>query len=103
MKTILAVALATMLAGCSSVGIKSDAQKIEASCAIASASINALAVANTAGKLNAQQRDAVSKAIATITPVCNPGTTTPPTMDDVKRLAFAQAVAELQSRAAGIH
>lgn len=102
MKTLIALALAVMLAGCSSVGIRTDAQKIEASCAVASTAIKALAVANTAGKLNAQQRDAVSKAIVVITPVCNPGTTTPPTLDDVKRLAFAQAVAELQARAAGL-
>jgi hypothetical protein len=88
------VAAVLLLAGCASVGLETDKQKIEAACIAASGSVRVLAVANTAGKLTADQWYMVTVAVATIMPIC--GADAPPTLTVASREAFLGAVSELQ-------
>lgn len=94
---LLAVVL---LVGCAT--LDTQTKRIETACAGASVAIKALAVANHDGKLNAATVASVDKAVAVVSPVCNPGTTEPPTLDAIKRAAFEQAANELVSRAAAL-
>lgn len=95
MKRIILIAF--MLAGCAPLGIKTDAQKIAASCATASASIKVLMAAHDAGKLSKEDAVAIFDHIYVITPIC--GAETPPTMDDVIRQTLLTSVAALQAAA----
>lgn len=91
------ILIAFMLAGCSPLGIKTDAQKIAASCATASASIKVLMVAYDEGKLSRDDAITLFNNIKIITPIC--GAETPPTMDDVIRQTLLTSVAALQAAA----
>jgi len=98
---LLALALVFVsagLGGCQSMGLNTDLQKIEASCATATAAVNTLTVADKAGKLTDAQRKDVLKAINVTTPICTQET--PPTLDAVKEQAFQAAITALSSLAA---
>jgi hypothetical protein len=95
---LLAVFCTAGFTSCSSMGINTDLQKIEASCASASASIKVLSAAASAGQLSPAQMSGVIAGAETIEPVCS--AKDPPTLDSVKYEAFRQAVAELGSLAA---
>jgi hypothetical protein len=99
-RTLLAAIVAgcaMLCAACSPSLIKTDGQRISAACATASASIKVITAANELGKLDDKQRLIVSETIGIITPICSADE--PPTMDDVKREAFMQAIGQLQRRA----
>lgn len=101
MRTIIRTMLAVLLvalAACSPLGIKTEAQKIAASCATASASIKVLTAAHTLGKLDAKAAAGVQSAIDIVSPIC--GAEQAPTLDDVKREAFLAAISALQLAAA---
>jgi hypothetical protein len=69
----IAVALTTGFTACGTFGQPSQAQQqgIAAACASIAASEDVLAVVNRAGKLSQAQYDAVMKAIAIKSPICN--------------------------------
>lgn len=90
------LALASLcLPACAPLGIKTEAQKIAASCATASASIKVLTAANELGKLTPQAQAGVISAVGIIAPICG-AEHQAPTLDDVKREAFLAAITALQ-------
>lgn len=97
MKRILLLPALALFAGCASLGIQTDAQRIATACAGAASSIDVLTIANGMGKLTADQQGHVLLAISVISPVC--GSDTPPTLDDVTRAAFDAAIKGLQAAA----
>lgn len=100
MMRFTAVLFALMLSACTSMGFKTESQRIAASCAIATATLEVLTVANQEGKLSPSQQTQILNAVGLITPICT--APEPPTLDDVKLSAFTQAIAILQTRAAGL-
>ncbi len=92
-RNLMAVCLVA-LAACAPLGIKTEAQKIAASCATASASIKVLTAANELGKLTPQAMASVSAAVTIVAPIC--AAEQAPTLDDVKREAFLAAITALQ-------
>jgi len=94
MKRLLLVAL--LVSSCSF--LETNEQKIAASCAGASASLKALTAANELGKLTPEQQTIVISAMGVIAPICT--AENPPTLDDVRREAFLQAIAALQKATA---
>jgi uncharacterized protein YceK len=95
---MLMVLALTACSGCS--GIQTHNQQVATGCATASAAIRTLTVANEAGKLSAEQQQAVLSAIGHIEPICSADS--PPTMDQLKLEAFTQAIAILQAQAVRI-
>ena len=95
--TILAL---VFLSACTAIGIQTDGQRIATACAGASASIDVLTVANSLGKLDAQQQAAILTAIGVVAPIC--AAEVAPTLDDVKREAFLAAITGLQLAAAKV-
>ena len=95
MKSLFLVIILAIVAGCSSLGIKSDLHKIELSCAAAGATVRVLTAANAEGKLNEAQQDGIGKAIMAVQPIC--AAEEPPTLGDVQRQAFLQAILVLQA------
>jgi len=93
-RNFIAVFALAAVAACAPLGIKTEAQKIAASCATASASIKVLTAANELGKLTPQAQAGVISAVGIIAPIC--GAEQAPTLDDVKREAFLAAIAALQ-------
>lgn len=100
LKFALFAIIALALVACSPGLIKTDGQRIAAACATASASIKVITAANELGKLSPEQLGGVVTAIGVITPIC--GAEQAPTLDDIKREAFLQAIQALQERAAGV-
>lgn len=93
-RSLLAIAGAVALASCANLGIQTEAQKIAASCATASASIKVLTAANELGHLSSDAQSSVRAAIVVIEPICT--SPEPPTLDDIKRQAFLMAITALQ-------
>lgn len=96
---VMALVLVTAgFGGCKSMGLDTDLQKIEASCATVTTATQTLTVADKAGKLTDAQRQDVLKALGVTTPICTQET--PPSLDAVKEQAFQAAVAALSGLAA---
>lgn len=93
-RNLITVCLVALAAACTPLGIKTEAQKIAASCATASASIKVLTAANELGKLPPQAQASVIAAVGIVAPVC--AAEQAPTLDDVKREAFLAAITALQ-------
>lgn len=94
---IATLVFALALTACASLGLQTQPQQIAAGCATASASIKVITAANDLGKLDQAQHRAVADAIILVSPIC--GADQAPTLDDVKREAFAAAIAALQAAA----
>lgn len=92
---VLAIALATSLGACSTLG---DTRNVEITCAAAAAALETLTVATDEGKLSADAQAKVLSIAERIEPVC--AADEKPTLDSVKREAVNQAVAELLRLAA---
>lgn len=97
MKFMLTVILSLSLTACASMGLRSDAQKIQFGCAAATTALEVLTEANRAGKISAAQKTEISKAGNELVPICMAPTT--PTLDDLKKAGFAAAIARLQALA----
>ena len=89
------VGLMTGFSGCASMGLTSDVQKIEASCASGTAALQGIAAANRAGKVTAAQNAVVARALPAFTEVCTADT--PPTLDSLKGRAMQEAVAQFST------
>ena len=85
----------TMGAGCQSTGggTVSTEQAAAGSCLAAAAALDALVIANDAGKLSVSQQNAVSLADAKISIICLDEN--PPTLDSLRQAALAEAVRSL--------
>lgn len=93
-RSLAAAGLILALAGCASIGIQTDEQKIAMACAGASASIDVLAAAHDAGKLSTEQAQDLFDYVYVLTPIC--AAEEPPTLTDVQREAFIAAITALQ-------
>lgn len=94
---MLGLALAFALAGCTTLGLETEEQKVAAACVAASGSIKVLTVAIEEGKLDESRRRLVEMAVAAVVPVCT--SDTPPDLDDARREAFLGAITVLQMAA----
>lgn len=95
---MLGLALAFALAGCTTLGLETEEQKVAAACVAASGSIKVLTVAIEEGRLPESRRRMVEMAVAAVVPICT--AETPPDLDDVRREAFLGAISALQVAAA---
>mgnify|MGYP003385034856 CR=1 FL=1 len=91
MRLLLVLAMVVTVAGCK---VGEGAEQVATACASASAAIKVLTVANQAGKLSVEQQRYVVQTIGVIDPVCS--RKTQPSLSDVQREAFLQAVTYLQ-------
>lgn len=96
-RSTAAIGLIAALAGCASIGIQTDEQKIALACAGASASIDVLTAAHDAGRLSTEQAEDMFNYAYVLTPVC--AAEKPPTMTDVQREAFLAVIEALQNAA----
>lgn len=92
----LALMISLALSACS--GLDTREKQLPAGCAIASAAVQTLALANEAGKLTSQQQTNIIMAIGYIDPIC--GADAPPTMDSLKYEALTRAIIMLQAEVA---
>jgi hypothetical protein len=95
---ILLLSVLLAVSGCA--GMQTRTQQIEIACESYATSLDALTVANEAGKLTPAQQSAIVNAAGHIAPVCESDTI--PTLDSVKMAAFLEAVTYLQTRASAI-
>lgn len=96
-RSIAVVGLIAALAGCATMGIQTDEQKIALACAGASASIDVLTAAHEAGKLSTEQAKDLFEYASLLAPIC--AAEEPPTLTDVQREAFLLAIEALQNAA----
>lgn len=98
----IALALLTCVSGCTTVGTvppnsetdnSSQLRQIENSCAVATAAIEALDVANRAGKLSISQQRTVVSSMAVTHDICSD---IPDTWTEAGKRAFMDAVSSLQ-------
>lgn len=96
-RSVAVVGLIAALAGCASMGIQTNEQKIALACAGASASIDVLTAAHDAGKLSTEDAEDLFDYAYLLTPIC--AAEEPPTLTDVQREAFMAAIKALQDAA----
>ena len=101
MRVLLAVVASLFLSACSPYFTKPNesnaAAGIATSCVVAAAAIDVLTAASNLGELSYEQQQAVLESISVISPICL--AETPPTLDDVRRAAFLQAIEYLSQKA----
>lgn len=91
LKRLTVLAASLMLAACSALGLETTEQKIQASCASITSSVQVLTVYKD--RLSPSQVTAVETALDHTYPVCGQGSV--PTADDVALAAITAAQAEL--------
>lgn len=96
-RSVAVVGLIAALAGCATMGVQTNEQKIALACAGASASIDVLTAAHDAGKLSTEDAEDLFDYAYLLTPIC--AAEEPPTLTDVQREAFMAAIKALQDAA----
>lgn len=84
--------------GCSTLGIQTHAQKVEAACAAVASAVQTLAYARAHNQLSSTEISAVNSAVDVTTPICESPTV--PSNIDLKSSAFASAISALTAIAA---
>ena len=100
MKSLLGLALACALVGCATNQTGNTTQQVEYACTGVTSAMQVLTVAAQRNKLSDADIAAVGKASDIVTPICTAEDV--PTLDGLQMTIFRQAVAELETKAAGV-